>query len=451
MVVLAKTIAFFKKTLVSLGSLFVFKPGKSILRVFFKQLVVRPYAWYYSMARKFGWKGRDTRGLDIGKELVHILAFGLIFIVVFLNVTANTRAQDINKNSSRNLLASLVTSEFGVQEADQLIEEFYVQNPSLVPVMQDNYDSLANFKAEHTAEMKPTETENETTDFSQAVDYDPTFVHPDMSGGLETKIVRREIMDYTVEEGDTISTIAEKFGIGVSSILWENDLNAQSIIRPGDTIKILPVSGVSHKVVSGESVASLAAKYSATEQDIIATNDLQVGQSLIVGQKLIIPGGKKQDYASFRPKTYSGFSVIKDIIKPVSTYVKQKEKQYAPSISNQMTWPTAGYRITQYFSWRHFAIDVANHIGTPLYAADAGVVEFAGWSNGYGNNIMINHGGGKKTRYAHASKLYVQKGDKVAKGEQIAAMGSTGWSTGSHIHFEVIINGVKYNPLNYVH
>jgi len=203
-------------------------------------------------------------------------------------------------------------------------------------------------------------------------------------------------------------------------------------------------------VVSGEGLQTLASKYGVSEKEIANANDLAVGQALSIGQKLIIPGGKKQDYASFKPKTYSGFTIIKDIVKPISTFVKQKEKKFAPSISNRMSWPTSGYRITQYFSFRHFAIDVANHVGTPLYAADAGVVESSGWGRGYGNNVLINHGGGKKTRYAHASKLYVKKGDRVAKGEEIAAMGNTGWSTGPHIHFEVIINGVKYNPLNYV-
>jgi len=93
---------------------------------------------------------------------------------------------------------------------------------------------------------------------------------------------------------------------------------------------------------------------------------------------------------------------------------------------------------------------VANKVGTPLFAADSGVVEYAGWGRGYGNQIVIDHGGGKKTRYAHCSKFYVTKGEKVAKGETVAAMGSTGWSTGSHIHFEMIINGRKYNPLNYI-
>ena len=117
-----------------------------------------------------------------------------------------------------------------------------------------------------------------------------------------------------------------------------------------------------------------------------------------------------------------------------------------------MTWPTVGHRITQYFSWRHNGVDIGNKVGTPIYAADAGVVEIStgGWNGGYGNTILINHGGGKKTRYGHLSKLFVKAGDAVEKGENIGAMGSTGRSTGPHLHFEILINGGRYNPLNYI-
>ncbi|KKQ59341.1 MAG: Peptidase M23 family protein [Parcubacteria group bacterium GW2011_GWE2_38_18] len=210
----------------------------------------------------------------------------------------------------------------------------------------------------------------------------------------------------------------------------------------------MPISGVTYKVARGESLKSIAAKYDVSEEEILAYNDIGSNGQLQIGQKLMIPGGKKDSYAENKPKTYSGLSLIKDLIKPSSNTPKPTDS--APRVGNKMNWPTVGYRITQYFSWRHFGIDVANKIGTPLYAADAGVVEVAGWGNGYGNQILINHGGGKKTRYAHLSKFSVKKGDHVNKGQVVGLMGSTGWSTGSHIHFEVIINGVKYNPLNYV-
>ena len=113
-------------------------------------------------------------------------------------------------------------------------------------------------------------------------------------------------------------------------------------------------------------------------------------------------------------------------------------------------WPAGVRRISQYYSWRHTGLDIAGPTGTNIYAMDSGVVTFSGVSNGYGYNILVDHGNGMKTRYAHASKLYVEKGETVTKGQVIMAMGSTGWSTGPHLHFEVIVNGAKKNPLSYI-
>jgi murein DD-endopeptidase MepM/ murein hydrolase activator NlpD len=255
-----------------------------------------------------------------------------------------------------------------------------------------------------------------------------------------TKREREEIITHTVVPGDTVSTIAREYGISASTILWENDLSVYSIIRPGDKLAILPVSGISHKVKSGENLGKIAKDYKVEEEEIMSANKL-ADASLQIGQKLIIPGVAKVTSTAYKPKTYTGFEAIKNIIAAPSA---------KPVSGNKMNWPTEGSRISQYYSWRHLGLDIANKLGTPLYAADAGVVEFAGWGTGYGNQIVIDHGGGKKTRYAHASKLYVGKGDKIDKGQSIAAMGSTGWSTGSHLHFEVIINGRKMNPLDYI-
>ena len=164
-------------------------------------------------------------------------------------------------------------------------------------------------------------------------------------------------------------------------------------------------------------------------------------QLWVVGQKLIIPGGRKIYTASSQTARGASAGSITDLFKP---------ENLKSIVSNKLAWPTVGARITQYYSWRHHAIDVANKTGTPIYATDAGVIEVAGWGTGYGNQIVIDHGGGRKSRYAHMSKFYVKKGQAVKKGQVIGAIGSTGRSTGPHLHFEYIINGVKYNPLNYL-
>jgi murein DD-endopeptidase MepM/ murein hydrolase activator NlpD len=223
--------------------------------------------------------------------------------------------------------------------------------------------------------------------------------------------------------------------------LWENNLNAYSLIRPGDKLAILPVSGITYEVARGETMGAIANKYQVDEKEIIKTNKISDSGKLMAGQKLIIPGARKDSYVKKEVKRYSSVDAIKDLVKSPSA---------KPVAGNKMNWPTAGYRITQYYTWKHHAVDIANKIGTPIYAADAGVVEYAGWGKGYGNQIVIDHGGGKKTRYAHMTKFHVKKGESIAKGQSIGGMGSTGWSTGPHLHFEVMINGVKYNPLNYI-
>ena len=176
------------------------------------------------------------------------------------------------------------------------------------------------------------------------------------------------------------------------------------------------------------------------EEEIARFNKLADAGYLKSGQKIIIPGGSKK-YTAPAVTSYSGIAALRELVTPPAA-------KAVPG--NKMNWPTEGHRITQYYRWSHHAIDIGNPIGKPIYAADAGTIEFAGWGTGYGNEIVIDHGGGKKTRYAHASRLFAGKGDTVSKGQTIAAVGSTGNSTGPHLHFEVIINGIKYNPLDYV-
>lgn len=268
----------------------------------------------------------------------------------------------------------------------------------------------------------------------------------DNAGTATTNTAKRDkIITYTVAAGDTVSSIAKQFGLTINTILWANDLAAYSLIRPGDTLSILPESGVIHNVKSGDTISKIASTYDVSEAEILASNDL--GAVLKIGDKIIVPGGTKlKTVVAAKPKTTAntGLSIIRDLVKTPDAPAASEAS------SEKMLWPTQGHRITQYFSWSHTGLDIANKTGTPLYAAEAGTVEYSGWSNGYGYNVVINHGGGKKTRYAHASKLFVKVGDSVARGENIAAMGSTGWSTGPHIHFEVMINGTKYNPLNYI-
>jgi len=365
------------------------------------------------------------------KKFIHIVVAFLTFTIVFANHVTKTKAEELAHSANKTILADLISNEFNeFVEDEKLIVETFDSEVIISQTQQTYLDNIGKLKPK--LGLKTDKDEDDLIEEQKREDKKELM-----------REKRTETINYVVESGDTISTIASNFGISVSTILWENDLTVYSVIRPGDSLKILPTNGVSHKVVDGESLSGIARKYEIETDKIMEANKLAKDSFLKKGQVLIIPGGKRiiEKPITTPSKTYSAYETIKEIVKAPNA---------KPVAGNKMQWPTQGHRITQYYNWKHSGLDVANEVGTPLYAADAGTVEISGWGNGYGNQVLIDHGGGKKTRYGHASKLYVKAGDKVAKGETIAAMGSTGWSTGSHLHFEVIIDGKKYNPLDYI-
>ena len=248
---------------------------------------------------------------------------------------------------------------------------------------------------------------------------------------------REKVVYYTVEPGDTVSTIAEKFNVSTNTLLWENKLGPRDYIKPGDKLTILPMSGVSHQVKKGDTIEKIATKYGADADTILEYNKLADASAIEVDQIIIIPGGTMP--APPKPKwqpTTSGLAFI-----PPSAQA---------SSGTKLQWPTTSHKINQYYKWRHLAIDIDGNYSSPVYAAESGRVEAVGWGRGYGNRVIINHGDGLKTLYAHESKIFVRVGDSVQRGQTIGMIGCTGWCTGPHVHFEVSVNGRKVNPLNYL-
>lgn len=260
-----------------------------------------------------------------------------------------------------------------------------------------------------------------------------------------TSIVRQTVSQYIVRGGDTISTIASSFGVSTDTILWANNLSDTDFIKPGQTLKIPPTSGVVHTIASGDTISSIAKKYKADENKILEFNKLPDASAIEVGQTLIIPGGSIEPPPTpVRVATSSGTSSgsIFSTNAPPSVH----------SSGTRLQWPTVNHKINQYFTWRHTGIDIEADLGTPIYAAEAGRVITAqgGWNGGYGNYIIIDHGNGMQTVYGHASRLYVHAGETVSRGQTIAGAGTTGRSTGIHLHFEVRINGARLNPFSYL-
>ncbi len=443
MIFIIKLVIFIERLIAAFFVNIVFKLGWIILRFIFYKVVVKVYRLYLFIVKRLDWASSNRAKVSgpilTHQKSVHFIVIILTITLVFINLTNRTRAQSLVGEAENTILDDLVKGEFSSQEEEELIEEFFDQETTIIPNQQFYLDNLAFLKSQPAIDIN--EIEEEEREITAIIQDGTAMVKPGIATTKKTKRPRTEIVYHTVKPGDTVSTIAAEFEVSVNTILWENNLSAYSLIRPGNRLAILPVSGVSHKVVSGETIESITKKYNVEGEKILAVNNLEDINKLKTGQKLIIPGGKKIQYAQYVSKGYSGLEVLKDLVKPVGA---------RPAPGNKMNWPTDGHRITQYYSLIHRGIDIANKEGTPIYAADTGIVEYIGWDRGYGNQIVINHGAGKKTRYAHLSKFYVKKGQEVNKGESIATMGSTGWSTGTHLHFEVIIDGRKYNPLSYI-
>jgi len=248
---------------------------------------------------------------------------------------------------------------------------------------------------------------------------------------------KEEIKTYVVEFGDTISGIAQAFGLAPETIMWSNpDLGDNpDLLRVGQELTILPVDGVYHQVGSEDTIDGIAATYKVDPAVIIgyALNKFDPEDPVITpGQWLVVPGGQKP----YVPRTVTAYSG------PVP--------DDATKGSGVFGWPASG-SITQGYWAGHPGIDIAGWIGAPVTAADSGHVVAAGWSDvGYGNFIVIDHSNGFQTLYAHLDSFNVNKGDNVSKGQTIAQMGSTGNSTGPHLHFEIRQGTVQRNPFGFL-
>lgn len=260
------------------------------------------------------------------------------------------------------------------------------------------------------------------------------------------------IQRYVVQPGDTASTIAAEFGVSTQTILSSNNLSSASLIKPGQELYILPTSGVAHTVKSGETVAEIAKKYGAKEEDIIEYNDLLSAENLIAGVEVIIPGGKQPEpvvvpsATTTTTATGSGSSFTR-----VLTGGNAAPSSSAPAVSGgKWQWPTTCSRISQYYGYRHTGIDVDCNFGDAILAAEGGTVTTVAHFGGYGLHVEITHSNGIVTRYAHLQKVYVSPGQVVGRGQSLGEMGSTGRSSGSHLHFEIIVNGGFINPYSYL-
>jgi len=248
----------------------------------------------------------------------------------------------------------------------------------------------------------------------------------------EVRITSLETRKYTVQEGDSLWSIANSFNLDINTLFGCNDMKNPNYLRVGTTLRIPNQDGVFYKVQKGDTLAKIASKYGLPVEAIQKVNALS-GSNIAVGGELFLPGAK-----------------------PVTSVYSFTGGSSGSSVSAGFRWPLSG-RITSGYGWRrhpftkrrdfHTGIDIRGATGRIIRASRAGRVVYSGWMGGYGRVVVIDHGKDYSTLYAHCSRLLVRKGQRVSAGQAVGKVGSTGRATGPHLHFEVRYRNKSMNPL----
>ncbi len=260
-------------------------------------------------------------------------------------------------------------------------------------------------------------------------------VHPELARRARTAegsiASRLEVVTHIVEPGETLWGIAEQYGTDVSSLLANNGLDTGRIVPIGLKLRVLTGKGLIYRVRPGETLSELAERYSVSASSIMSANGLTDAARLAADREIIIPGAETP--AAGRVQIASR-GVSRESSSGLSGFI----------------WPANG-PITSPFGWRwgrlHKGIDIGASYAAPVVAARAGQVVSAGWRDDYGIAVVIDHGGGLRTLYAHLSRSSVGAGQEVAQGDVIGYVGATGNATGPHLHFELHRGGRVVNPL----
>ncbi|MDQ5970830.1 MAG: hypothetical protein QG603_607 [Patescibacteria group bacterium] len=426
---------------------FVFKPlfklASPILKILFLPFVLLIYKNVVLLKIKL--KNRRIKDTALLLFIKKYLAGTIVVLIIIGTSTSNIFAQNYSTDeyAQKTLLSTIVKNDSATWS--EVIEEKAPVNrqaPALGYL--SNQDTLQEPLTNNNTNSASGESIGLSADATSLV-----VINSD-EDSLEIPVpTRSENVDYFVQAGDTLSGIAEKFDLTVNTILWANNLTWNSTIKPGAKLVILPSSGVDYEIKKGDNLNSVAKKYQANLDKILAYNELSSVSDIRAGDLIFIPEGIKptQVVSSYKaptvankPKNNPADVFSNEVVPPASDL----------SANTKLLWPVLSHRITQYFSWRHTGLDVGDKVGNPIYASEDGKIERSGWSTGYGYNVIINHGNGLETLYGHASKLLVKAGETVSRGQVIALIGSTGWSTGPHLHMEVRVNGVRKNPISYI-
>lgn len=415
------------------------KPINWLWKAIFRHLATSVFASLVQFKKSLsscvggGW----LSGLFTHKHALTVAIVVLASSVVAGNIHAINAAPEGDNDGQRNAI-----SYFTVNFEDDLLVEI-VDEDTLPAQEMSHLDGLALSPQDVLVAESRHQSEELMQDMMADED-SPLLAVSGVEVGLPAvgtrPSTRTTVIEYEVQSGDTVEVIAIQFGLKTATIISANGLNSRGFIKPGQKLKILPVDGILYTTKKGDTVTKIAKTYYSDAAQIAEFNGLADWGTLTVGTQLVLPGGRLPPPPAPVRTTSTASSYV-----PTSPVPS--------SVTGKLLWPAGCTRISQYYKRGHNGLDIACPMRTPIYAAEDGIVVFSGWnSGGYGNMIVVDHGGGFWTRYAHATKLLVKAGDPVKRGDVIMLMGSTGRSTGSHLHFEVMKGSTsrRYNPLDYL-
>jgi murein DD-endopeptidase MepM/ murein hydrolase activator NlpD len=423
----------------------IFRPiGKLALSVFFVPVYRAGFASRRQIVHWYRPAKNRLMFFVTNRAVMHLAIAGVVLGTVAINLGMDTVRAETLDAFNKSLAYAVIT-----QEQSPVVEEYADMDPVALRGDAASYLSYGSLAAPLGAiDGQQSELSSSATSLIGG----GSLAVPIIADASASVAPRESVETYTVADGDTISTIAARFGISVNTVLWANNLTLHSVLKLGQSLTILPTSGLMHTVKKGDTLSKIAKMYGADSAAILAANTLADEGAIAAGQKLVIPGGTPVAVVPVRPSAASVHSVF--VATPSSAGTK------AASSSARMLWPSDGHYIVRGLSWFHTGVDIdcdGHGDGTSTqdnYAAAAGTVTFAGWNGGgYGYFVIIDHGNGLKTRYGHNHSLYVKAGQQVSAGTPIGRCGSTGNSTGTHLHFEVVGgNGSRdfRNPLEYI-
>lgn len=467
-----------------------FAPFLIVARVLIAVVGIPLYRLYFFaqrlLVRGLGTARNRALALVTNKQLIHMAAIAVACVVGVANVSASgVRSETYGRQS---ILYGLVSADgASVLEVESSISN---QLPTSL-----SYTDDPSVSAELHLDFTSFDSEYATTVVGGLA------ALPGSSSGTDSGVPvskRIEVETYRVAEGDTLGGIATQYGLTLDSILWSNNLTLRSTLRIGQAILIPPVDGVLYTVKKGDTLTKIASTYGTDAEKIVTFNNLGDSSTLALGQSLVVPGGRPPRAVSTpNPTPVSGrtapvpaasvsapfgatplsyviahkygagcyslscalrssspFNADNPIPyssqRPAPKVVDTKAARGAVKGKGTWVWPSDWRVINQYFTWKHTGVDIDGDYTTNNYAAADGTIIYSGWRHGYGLTIEIDHSNGLVTRYAHNSLFYIKTGDVVKAGDAIALMGTTGYSTGTHLHFEIIKNGKFQNPLEYV-